>query len=267
MRAVEPAPLRPDPVAWSDSAITLSWLGHSTVLMNFLGLWIITDPVLAARCGLRLGPLTIGPKRYIAPALRVEEIPPLDLILLSHAHMDHLDLWTLRRLGRDCLVVTARETRDLVARLGFREIRELGWGETTTIGELELAACEVRHWGARMQRDDHRGYNGYLLTRAGRRVLFTGDTAMTPAFRQLRGKGPIELMIAPIGAYDPWIRSHCTPEEAVAMADDAGAGRILPVHHSTFRLSREPMEEPLRRFEAAAGDRVAARLIGETLVL
>ncbi len=117
-----------------------------------------------------------------------------------------------------------------------------------------------------MQSDTYRGYNGYILEAGRYRVLFGGDTAMTDTFRPLRSLGPIDLAILPIGAYDPWIRAHCTPEQALRMADDAGAEFVLPVHHRTFQLSREPLSEPIERLLTAAGadtQRVSLQQIGQ----
>jgi L-ascorbate metabolism protein UlaG (beta-lactamase superfamily) len=128
----------------------------------------------------------------------------------------------------------------------------------------------VRHWGARKQRDDYRGYNGYVIERNGRRILFGGDTAMTNSFAELSQHGPVDLGIMSIGAYNPWIQSHCTPEQAIEMATAAGARFIMPVHHQTFRLSFEPVREPIERFQAALSntpERIALREIGETFVL
>ena len=289
-RRVLPAPVKPEPASWPDDGVTAAWLGHSTVLINFFGVNILTDPVLGARAGLGFGPLVLGPKRYVRSALSFHELPPIDLILLTHAHMDHFDLSTLRRFDRRPLVVTARHTADLLRRTRLRgHLNELGWGERTRLkfsrsefaptverGELEIEAFEVRHWGARMRHDDHRGYNGYVLRRGGRAILCSGDTAYTPRFRRLRGHGgtaqdgAFDLAVMPIGAYDPWVNSHCNPEEAVEMANDAGARYLLPVHHQTFKLSREPMGDPIRRFEQALADtpaRVALRRVGETFRL
>jgi L-ascorbate metabolism protein UlaG (beta-lactamase superfamily) len=125
----------------------------------------------------------------------------------------------------------------------------------------------VKHWGARLQRDTWRGYTGFIVERDGRRLLIGGDTAATPVFRDYRQFGPFEAAIMPIGAYDPWIRNHCTPEQAIAMADAAGARLFVPVHHRTFRLSNEPYDDPIERAEAALHherDRLAIREIGET---
>jgi L-ascorbate metabolism protein UlaG (beta-lactamase superfamily) len=269
-RPIAPAPHRPNPKEWPNDAITGAWLGHSTVLINFLGLWIITDPVLATRCGLRFGPFTIGPRRRIRPALKVRDLPGIDLLLLSHAHMDHLDLWTLRRLPGRPHAVTAAGLKDLLQGIPVSSVTELPWDETARIdtshGPIQVTARKVAHWGARMRTDDWRGYCGFLLERQGRSIGFAGDTART-SFAHWRNGSAIDLMALPIGAYNPWITSHCNPEEAIAMADEAGARALLPVHHATFQLSAEPMSEPIVRFRAAmknTPERMAATEIGET---
>ena len=310
--------------------MTAAWLGHATVLINFFGINILTDPALFPRIGIRLPGFTIGPKRLTAPALTIDELPKIDVVLLTHAHFDHFDLRTLHRLSRrrsprrpkagfdrSTKVITAPRTKDLLRWTRLHDITELPWGEqksmTTPAGRIDIVAFRVKHWGARMQRDTYRGYNGYLLEREGRRIIFAGDTALTDSFGSLRERGPIagpgsagqllqskaiatsedatgrssprravdstgcpsgtkwvDLAIMSIGAYNPWIRSHCTPEQAIEMANDAGAQFIMPVHHQTFRLSFEPFREPIERFEAAlreTPERIALREIGETFLL
>lgn len=255
--------------------MTAAWLGHATVLINFFGINILTDPALFPNIGIRIPFLfTIGPKRLTAPALTVGELPKIDLVLLSHAHFDHIDWRTLSRFEQSTKVVTAARTRDLLNWTRLHDVTELHWNERESIhtggGTINITAVPVKHWGARMQHDDYRGYNAYLIERNDRRVLFVGDTAFTETFAELRALGPIDLAIVSIGAYNPWIRSHANPEQAVQMANDAGARFIMPVHHQTFRLSFEPFREPLERFEAALRDqpkRIALREIGETFVL
>jgi L-ascorbate metabolism protein UlaG (beta-lactamase superfamily) len=273
-RPMAPAFARPDPATWNNDRLTAAWLGHATVLINFFGINILTDPALFPRVGIRLSGFTIGPKRLTAPALKVRELPPIHLIILSHAHFDHFDLRTLRHFSSSTRVVTARSTADLLRWTRLRKISELGWNETrqisTVAGEIEVAAVPVRHWGARIQKDDHRGYNGYVLSRNNRHILFGGDTAFTGTFVELRRFHGIDLAMMSIGCYNPWIRSHCSPEEAVQMATDADARFIIPIHHQTFRLSVEPLCEPIERFERALAsdpDRIALREIGETFVL
>ena len=272
-RPIAPAPHHPDPARWPDDRVTGAWLGHSTVLINFLGLWIVTDPVLASRCGLRFGPFTIGPRRRIRPALTVRQLPPVDLVLLSHAHMDHLDLWTLRRLTGKPRAVTAAGIRDLFAGMPFSGVTELAWDQSAHIetahGSVLVTARKVAHWGARMRTDDWRGYCGFVLERGSRKIGFAGDTART-SFTHWADGGDIDLLAVPIGAYNPWIASHCNPEDAVAMADEAHARVLLPIHHSTFELSAEPMDEPIARFRAALSQtaaRIAATEVGQTFTI
>jgi len=169
--------------------------------------------------------------------------------------------------------VTAKYTADIFRKIPFREVIELDWNESREIetprGKVTVAAFQPRHWGARMQTDDFRQYNSYIFERGGKRLGHFGDSAQTPA-QHLGSRGPIDLLCVPIGAYQPWIRAHCTPEEAVAMADEARAHFLMPIHHQTFKLSFEPMGEPIERFVAAlqnAPDRIALREIGETFVL
>jgi L-ascorbate metabolism protein UlaG (beta-lactamase superfamily) len=293
-RPIAPAYAHPKPPEWSDQHVTAAWLGHATVLINFFGVKILTDPVLFSRVGIRFFGVTIGPKRLTAPALTVDELPEIDLILLSHAHFDHFDLRTLHHLSRGTgfqpvkyqfgsghrqdvdatKVITARGTADLLRWTRFRDVSELRWHEQKSIatrtGTVDVRAVPVKHWGARMHKDFYRGYNGYLVEKKDRRIFFGGDTAFTDTFTALREFGPIDLAILSIGCYNPWIRSHCSPEEAVQMANDAGARFIMPIHHQTFRLSFEPFREPIERFEHALHnepERIALREIGETFVL
>src|SRR6266850_3933210 len=273
-RPIAPVLAHPTPDTWSDENLTAGWIGHSTVLMNFFGVTILTDPVLFPRIGIRLPFLTIGPKRLTKPALQFQDLPPIDLVLLSHAHFDHIDTRTLHRFERRTQAVTAPRTRDLLRWTRLHEITELRWNEIHRVqgaaGELLVRAFRVKHWGARMQYDNYRRYNGYILERGGRRIVFAGDTALTNSFSELRDGRPYDLAIMGIGAYQPWIRSHCTPEQAIAMATAAGARYVMPVHHQTFKLSFEPFREPIERFTAALQDepkRIALREIGETFVL
>jgi L-ascorbate metabolism protein UlaG (beta-lactamase superfamily) len=262
----------PTPALWDANGLTASWLGHSTVLVNFYGLTILTDPVLFNHAGADVGFGTIGPKRLIAPALTVRQLPPIDLVLLSHGHMDHLNSATLRCFPSTTRAVTAKATADLLGDTRLKEPVELAWGEKSTVttahGDVEVEAFEVRHWGARWRYDTQRGYNGYVLSREGKKIIFGGDTAWTDSFRSLRGKGPFELAIMPIGAYQPWVQSHCTPEQAVRMANDAGAKHFLPVHFKTFKFGREGVDEPVERLEAAIeAERIGWRDVGETFKL
>jgi L-ascorbate metabolism protein UlaG (beta-lactamase superfamily) len=266
-RDVLPAPAQPHLRAWTSRGLYAAWIGHTTVLLQVDGFTILTDPVFSNRIGLNFGPVTLGIKRLVEPALLLEALPKIDLVLLSHAHMDHFDIPTLRRLeNRGTVVVTATRTSDLLRPARWREVRELGWGQRTRVGPAEIRAFEVNHWGARMRTDTYRGYNGYTIEAGRYRVLFGGDTADTTLFRAVRTSRPYQLAIMPVGAYNPWIHYHCTPEQSWRMAADAGAEFFLPVHHQTFELSREPYHEPIDRILLAAGSspgRVALRGIGQ----
>jgi L-ascorbate metabolism protein UlaG (beta-lactamase superfamily) len=260
--AAPPVPMRPDLTRWGSHSLGAVWIGHATVLIRIGGMNVLTDPVFSRRIGIGMGLLTAGPMRKFAPALEIGELPRLDLILISHAHFDHLDRPTLSRLPKRVPVVTAWHTRDLLTDLGFRRVTELRWGETTTIGPLTIRAQEVRHWGARTFFDQHRGYNAYFLEAAGKRILYGADTAYHELFK---GMPKADLAIMGIGAYDPYIQAHANPEQAWEMAGHLRADAVMPMHHSTFRLSHEPLEEPIGRILEAAGsgrERVVVQRIG-----
>jgi L-ascorbate metabolism protein UlaG (beta-lactamase superfamily) len=273
-RELPAAPHTPTPASWSDNAITIAWLGHATVLVNFYGLRIITDPVLFPRIGVDLGLGSIGPLRLVGCALTPEALPEIDLVLVSHAHFDHLDTPSLAAIPGRPAAVMAASTSDLLPQRYYSSVTELRWNESTTVstdrGDALVRAIEVKHWGARLQRDTYRGYGGFIVEREGKKLLIGGDTAHSAAFREHRAHGPFEAAVMPIGAYDPWIRNHCTPEQAVAMADAAGARLFVPVHHQSFQLSREPVREPIERAQtalAAERGRLLLNAIGETATI
>lgn len=262
-----PAPHRPSFAEWENAEVAAAWLGHATVLLRIGGKTILTDPVFSTRVGLSLAIATGGPARLVAPALRVGELPKIDLILVSHAHFDHLDRPTLARLPKNVPVITARNTRDLLDDLGYTNVSEVGWGDIVKLNGLSIKGWEVNHWGARTMTDTYRTACAFLLEAGKRRVLFGGDSAYGKHFAEVGG---VDLAAMGIGAYNPWIKGHATPEQAWDMAQQMRAKFVLPMHHKTFRLSHEPMEEPLERMQQAAGrdaDRLVASEIGQTWVL
>jgi L-ascorbate metabolism protein UlaG (beta-lactamase superfamily) len=270
-RPVSPAPHVPDPSKWPDKGLHAAWLGHSTVLMKIDGFTILTDPVFGTRAGLHLGVVTLGVKRLVDPALPISALPKVDLVVLSHAHMDHFDIPSLRRLERrDTSVVTASRTGDLLRVGQYAAVHEIGWGQEQRVGPALLRGVEVNHWGARLRTDTYRGYNGYLMQVGRYRILFAGDTADTKTLTKVAGSKRLDLVIMPIGAYNPWVRFHCTPEQAWRMSQEARAELFFPGHHSTFQLSREPANEPLERLHAAAGreeGRILVHEVGEEVHL
>ncbi|MBX3402004.1 MAG: MBL fold metallo-hydrolase [Phycisphaeraceae bacterium] len=251
------------------------WLGHATMLLsvrspNGRAVTVLTDPVFSDRIGLKVGQVTFGLRRLIAPALEVHQLPPIDLVLLSHAHFDHLDRPSLRRLAagpaRGATVITAERTGKLVPS-GFRRVIELPWNHTIECAGLRLDALRPAHWGARAAFDRRRGFNSYVIEAGARRVLFAGDTAATDAFERI---GPVNLSIFGVGAYEPWEHAHATPEQVWRMfAHLRGSdGLLMPMHHSTFDLGEEQPGEPLSRLAVAAGDSwraVVGREMGEVV--
>ena len=264
-----------------DCCLWACWLGHSTVLMNIGGSWIITDPVLFDAYGLSMLGLTIGPRRISPPAMSVDELPKPDLVLLSHAHLDHMDRRSLgaisERWSGELDVITAANTRDVIDDLPWRSVNEMDWGDRTTVAGVSLTALQVRHNGWRLpgepcrangQHRTGRSYNGYLLERNGVSVVFGGDTAYTKTFQDIRR--PVDLAIMPIGAYDPYPETHCNPEESLNMVDMMRARSMMPIHHSTFRQSEEPISDPMNRLRTAierSNTKLAVRTIGGSFAI
>lgn len=270
-RDVPAAAQKPHPLEWNDNRVTIAWLGHATVLINFFGLRILTDPVFFPRIGVDLALGTLGPKRLTACALQPKDLPDIDVVIVSHAHFDHLDTPSLAKVPGKPIAVMARETSDLLPRKRYSAVHELRWGDSkllkTARGDVLVRGLEVKHWGARIRRDRHRGYNGFVIEREGVKLLFGGDTANTALFAEHRKFGPFAAAIMPIGAYDPWIQSHCTPEQAVEMANAARAKLFVPIHHQAFRLSREAFGEPIERATLALAsepERLAIKEVGQT---
>ena len=266
---------KPDPSRWNNDTITAAWIGHATVLINFYGTRIITDPVFSERIGLSVaGLFTLGPKRLVSPALAFEELPAIDLILVSHAHMDHLDTPSIRKFARDIPIVIAKNTYDVIEDFGFEQVYELDWQDHAQINDVRVEALEVKHFGWRYPweqdrsrgNSDGRSYNAYLVSKGDRHFVFGGDTSYHEMFKTVGERNlPIEVAIMPIGAYDPWIRNHCNPEQAFAMANHMNAKYILPIHWNTFIQSEEPTSEPMQRLKhAAPAEQIALEHIGQT---
>lgn len=249
--------------AGEDHELAVSWLGHATVLLRMGGKWVLTDPVMSHRIGPRIGNVTFGLARSAPCPVEVEDLPALDVALISHAHFDHLDKPTLRKLPRENVTaVTARGTGRLLPR-GFSKVTELDWGGRAELGSLTVSALRPRHWGARTALDRKRGFNSYLIESENHRVLFAGDTAMTDAFD---GIPHATLAIFGIGAYGLWDNAHATPEQVWTMFKACGADYLMPVHHSTFPMGDEAPDEPMRRLMEAAGSeghRVVGSAAGE----
>ena len=263
---VPAAPRELHPERWADDNLAIGYIGHASVLVKLTGTFILTDPAFFERIGVTVGPVTIGPQRLVRPALPLERVPLPAAIVISHAHFDSLDLPSLAALPKDTVLVAPRGCADLLADLGFRKYVELAWGERVDIDSLSIQAVPVRHWGGRYPLDRARGYNAYVLSKDGVRVLFAPDTAYTEDFRALAASDAApHVAIIGTGAYDPWVRNHATPEQVWRMFLDSGARYLAPVHWDTFRLGKEPVGDALRRLTVTAGDqhdRIVLREIG-----
>ena len=228
-----------------------AWLGHATVLLRQAGLTLLVDPVLTNRIGPRIRQRTIGPTRLAPCPVAIADLPAIDLVLLTHAHFDHLDKPTLEALANPgTTVITAKRTHKLIPP-GFAEVIELSQSDEMCAGDLRISAIQPAHWGSRSALDFSRGCNSYLLKSPEARTLLPGDTAKTDVFENL---GQVDLAAFGIGAYEPSEHHHATPEQVWEMFCHIPGKVLLPIHHSTFELSAEHIDEPMARLLAAAAD-------------
>lgn len=267
---------------WGDDEINIAWIGHATVLINFYGKFILTDPVFFEAVGLYLDGYILGPKRASLPALMLEDIPKPDVVLLSHAHMDHMDYKTLKALTEkypgqlDCIV--AYNTKDVIENLKWKSISVADWDERINLNGINFKGVEVQHHGWRYpgEKDrlgghfyDGRSCNAFIMERYEKKILFGGDTTFTEKFRKHRDEN-VDIAIMPIGAYKPWRKYHCTPEEALVMAEyHLGAKYFVPMHTKTFDRA-EMIYEPLEWLAKSSKHyqmKVGLWDIGETFTL
>lgn len=251
--------------------LTVSWLGHASILINFYGKIILIDPVLEPRLGITLPRnFNLGTKRDVVPALTVNELGPVDLLLVSHGHVDHFDYPTLRKLQSvSTTVVTAKNTDFLWEGLVYQDVKELQWGEVVNIDGVMIKAIKGKHRAARLPWLTGMTANSYLISYGGLNVFYAGDTGYTPIIREQLQGIPVDIAIVSIANYLPksFEKDHCTPEQAWQMAKEIGAKWVIPMHWGTFKLSEEPMNEPLPRFLTAARPergRIPIREIGQT---
>lgn len=246
--------------------LAVTWIGHSTALLEFAGLTVITDPVF----GEYASPIpTTSLRRWVEPPVPVAELPRLDAVLLSHNHYDHLDAPTVREIAArqpHAVWYTPLGNATLLRRLGVKQVRELDWWEETVSGGATIGCTPAQHFSARGLHDRSRALWGGLTVKfGGRSVYFVGDTAYHPDFTTIgRRAGPFDLVLMPVGAYEPrWFMHvvHLNPEEAVRAYLELQEERVgsplrggpvmVPVHWGTFKLTDEPMDEPPRRTAAA----------------
>ncbi len=238
----------------AEGEMGVTFIGHSSFLLQVGGRRVLVDPVFSKRL--------IVMRRQRQPGLRMAELPAIDAVFLTHAHMDHLNVASLRRVirrtlrltGRAPEVVVPRGVEDLVDRLGFHAVHAMEWWDRLTVAGLEVTMTPARHWGARMFKDTHRGFGGYVIAGGGHSVYHSGDTGYFEGFREVGRRLRPEVALLPIGAYfpDSYRAVHTSPEEALRGFLETGADAMVAMHFGTFRLGREPMAEPPVRLMAEA---------------
>src|SRR3954447_7566221 len=242
------------PTLAGNGQLGLTFIGHSSFFVQIGGLNVLVDPNFARWLFVL--------KRLRHPGLRISDLPPIDAVLVTHAHFDHLHRPSLRAIARATrrlngarpVIICPQNVRDLVFDLGFERVVELQWWEAARMGGVEITATPANHWGARVIRDMHRGFGGYVL-RAGKHSIYhSGDTAYFEGFHEIGNRLRPEVAMLPIGAYHPesFRAVHTSPEDAVQAFCDLKARWMVPMHYGTFKLSHEPMEEPVQRLRVDA---------------
>ncbi|MFZ0957473.1 MAG: MBL fold metallo-hydrolase [Candidatus Sulfotelmatobacter sp.] len=232
----------------------VTFIGHASFFVQIGGRSVLIDPNFARWLFVL--------KRLRRPGLRVRDLPSIDLVLVTHAHFDHLHRPSLRAIVQNNLrtsgtapaIIVPTHVSDLVADLGFSEIIELDWWKTSHDGDLSVTHVPSRHWGARILKDSHRGYGGYVLQAGKHSVYHAGDTAYFAGFREIGRRLSPELALLPIGAYNPpqFRNVHANPADATRAFLDLNARWMVPMHYGSFRLSHEPMDEPLQLLDEEA---------------
>lgn len=237
---------KPTLVGSSDTAIT--FIGHSSFFIQTGGRNFVIDPNFAKWLFIL--------KRLRRPGLKIKDLPPIDAVLVTHAHFDHLHRPSLRAIarstrrqtGRAPAIVVAEHMGDLVSDLGFSNVIEMRWWDSRQIGGVDITHTPANHWGARILRDMHRGFGGYALGTDSGTVFHAGDTAYFNGFHEIGERLQPDIALMPIGAYHPpsFRNVHMDPADAVRGFLELGAQYMIPMHYGTFKLSHEPMDEPLR---------------------
>ncbi|MCF7800663.1 MAG: MBL fold metallo-hydrolase [Candidatus Marinimicrobia bacterium] len=238
----------------ADGGLQVTWLGHSTFLVQLDGMNILTDPIFSDRCS----PVQwAGPKRLSPPAFSMESLPPIDVIVISHNHYDHLDRTTVEHLGTTAQWLVPLKVKQWFEDLGIQTVQELDWWDSTRIENLKIVCTPTQHFSGRTPFNRNETlWAGWAIIGTEQRLWFGGDTGYNPIqFKQIGTDwGPFDLALIPIGAYDPrWIMKnhHVNPEEAVRIHQDIRSQFSIGMHWGTFILTDEPIQEPVERLNAA----------------
>ena len=254
---------------------TITWIGHATLLVQTDHVTFLTDPIWSDTPS----PIPFfGPRRFVSPGIKIEDLPRIDFVVISHNHYDHLDLPTLKALAeRDpsTRFLVPLGNADLLRNEGIKYVEEFDWGDSTEHGDVKIHCLPTQHWSKRGLTDDRKAlWSSWAIKGRQRSFYFGGDTGYFAGFSRIgEVHGPFDLVAVPIGAYEPSAmmkESHMNPEEAIRAAIDLNAKSAIAIHYGTFDLSDEPLDEPPNRFlEAAAAsalgtDNAWVFKIGET---
>jgi L-ascorbate metabolism protein UlaG (beta-lactamase superfamily) len=235
--------------------VAITWIGHASFLIQFTDLNVLIDPNFAN--------WLFWLKRIKRAGLKIKDLPPIDLVLLTHAHFDHFHKPTLRKLPHPKIGVMPRGVGDLAHNLGFTRVVELEHWESFSQGDWKVTFTPSKHWGARTLYDSHRGYGGFVLEHQGRKIYHAGDSAYFHGFKEIGRKLAPEIALLPIGAYHPesFRKVHMGPDQAVQAFKDLGAKWFVPMHYGTFKLSFEDLAEPPRWLMEIAAEENLTRQI------
>jgi L-ascorbate metabolism protein UlaG (beta-lactamase superfamily) len=239
----------------TDGSIRVTWINHATLLVQLDGINIITDPIYSDRAS----PFSwIGPRRHRPPGITFDDLPPIDLVVVSHNHYDHMDVPTLQRLqARDAApVLVGLGNTAYLAKRGVTGTRDVDWWDSTTVGAVRVTATPSQHWSARFRNDRrHTLWTAYMIEGPSGRVYFGGDTGYGRHFAMTRERlGAPDVALLPIGAFMPvWFMqpAHMSPAEAVKASRDLGAGVAMPIHYGTWQLGDDGDAEPEAELRAA----------------
>ena len=235
--------------------VVATFVNHATVLVQIGGKNILTDPIWSERAS----PLSfLGPKRYHPPAMGLDALPPIDAVVISHNHYDHLDLATLKQLQAQFqpVFITGLGNRELLQSSGLGNVVELDWWQSHALaGEVVITATPAQHWSTRNRIDRNRTlWLGFVIGDPQLQVYFAGDTGMGPHFAQIRERfGPVDLALLPIGSYLPrWFMKefHLSPDDALEAHHLLGASQSMAIHFGTFNLGDDGQRTASNRLRA-----------------
>jgi N-acyl-phosphatidylethanolamine-hydrolysing phospholipase D len=237
-------------------AVTVTWVGHATLLIQLENVNVLTDPHWSDRAS----PVSFaGPRRVAPPGLRFEDLPPIHVVVISHDHYDHLDVATVKRLAAEHRprFLVPLGLKQWFADLGITDVEELDWWGKRELGGLTFTCVPAQHFsGRRLWDRNRRLWSGWVVAGRAKRLYFAGDSAYFDGFKEIGARlGPFDLAALPIGAYLPSVimqASHTSPEEALRAFGDVHSKRFVPIHWGTFDLAEEPLEEPPQRLIAEA---------------